>query len=71
MARGLVLALWGCAALWSVAAFMPSSYPLKASWSLSSPRSQRTRAMMMKQIGVGVIGAGRIGLVHLEALTSW
>ena len=26
---------------------------------------------MSKQIGVGVIGAGRIGIVHLEALAGW
>jgi len=40
-------------------------------WSVSKPRHSHTRAMMMKEIGVGVIGAGRIGLVHLEALASW
>lgn len=31
----------------------------------------RGRMFMTKQIGVGVIGAGRIGVVHLEALASW
>lgn len=37
----------------------------------SSSRAVLTRLMAMKQIGVGVIGAGRIGIVHLEALSSW
>lgn len=30
-----------------------------------------SRLMAMKEIGVGVIGAGRIGIVHLEALAGW
>lgn len=30
-----------------------------------------SRLMAMKDVGVGIIGAGRIGIVHLEALASW
>lgn len=34
-------------------------------------RAAWSRLMAMKEIGVGVIGAGRIGVVHLEALAGW
>lgn len=37
----------------------------------ATSRAVLTRLMAMKQIGVGVIGAGRIGIVHLEALAGW
>lgn len=60
----------------ATAAFLaPSSSRLpSASFNLhaASSKSQSTRlgAMTMKEIGVGVIGAGRIGIVHLEALAG-
>lgn len=37
----------------------------------SAPNMRTRGRMYMKEIGVGVIGAGRIGVVHLEALASW
>lgn len=37
----------------------------------ATSRALLPRLMAMKQIGVGVIGAGRIGIVHLEALAGW
>lgn len=37
----------------------------------ATSRAALTRLMAMKQVGVGVIGAGRIGIVHLEALSGW
>jgi phosphoglycerate dehydrogenase-like enzyme len=40
-----------------------------------APKVGRTagwsRLMAMKDVGVGIIGAGRIGIVHLEALAGW
>mmetsp|Transcript_29387 Transcript_29387/g.78969 ORF Transcript_29387/g.78969 Transcript_29387/m.78969 type:complete len:409 (-) Transcript_29387:326-1552(-) len=39
-----------------------------ASSALRAP--QHASVISMKEVGVGVIGAGRIGLVHLEALTG-
>lgn len=35
------------------------------------PGASWSRLMAMKDVGVGIIGAGRIGIVHLEALASW
>jgi phosphoglycerate dehydrogenase-like enzyme len=35
-----------------------------------STLSMTTKTMETKEIKVGVIGAGRIGLVHLEAITK-
>lgn len=54
----------------------PSSSLLRAAQAqgqspAATSRALLTRLMAMKQVGVGVIGAGRIGIVHLEALAGW
>lgn len=36
-----------------------------------SMRRASITSKLQKKIGVGLIGAGRIGLVHLEALVAW
>ena len=65
LSLGLVLAL----AASTAQAFVPRA-PL-----LNTPSRQQgqswSRLMAMKDVRVGIIGAGRIGIVHLEALASW
>lgn len=86
MQRALLLALLGVVLASSASAFMvpatklvgaPSSFSLQRQLSVAAQtpaatsRALLTRLMAMKQVGVGVIGAGRIGIVHLEALAGW
>lgn len=46
-------------------------FAVAAAGPAATSRAALTRLMAMKQVGVGVIGAGRIGIVHLEALSGW
>lgn len=67
LSLGLVLALAA-----SAQAFVARApLPLLNTPSRQSQASSWSRLMAMKDVGVGIIGAGRIGIVHLEALASW
>lgn len=69
----LWLVLWSCTASLLVAFMPPPPSPSSRSWFKSQPSGGRSRQgdLVMKEVRVGVIGAGRIGLVHLEALAAW
>lgn len=86
MQRALLLTLLGAVLASSASAFvvpatklvgaprsqLPSvAAPAQARAPAATSRAVLTRLMAMKQVGVGVIGAGRIGIVHLEALAGW